>query len=158
MTDAVRGVFGEPDPVREERLAKDLLEMFDQATSIEPAHRYTDARGLAAGFERMTRLYLEVLASGPTTMTLQRPEKGAAKDRAAAEREARDLSEEVMKLRSRLERANARLERGADPRHLKAMVRASSWRPPLWWEVALVLILLFGGLNLLLTAGLLLSM
>ena len=37
-----------------------LLELFDHGMSIDPAHRFTSARDLAAAFEQLTRRYLEL--------------------------------------------------------------------------------------------------
>lgn len=154
VLDALRGVFGEEDAAREQKLGHELLELFDQATSIEPAHRFTDARGLAAAFERMTRLYLELLSRGPSTAAIRSADVDAVKELDAANREARDLSEEVMQMRSRLERAHAQIERGLDPRAVRKMIHNATWRPPMWWGLSLVLILLMQGLTMLLTVAL----
>lgn len=64
VRDALRGVFGEAvDPEdAEDRLAEDVVTLLDRALSIDPAHRFTDARDVSAAFEGLTRSFLALSA------------------------------------------------------------------------------------------------
>ncbi len=159
IRDAMRGVFGDEDPRREERLAREVLEVMDQATSIEPAHRFTDARGLAAAFERLTRLYLEMTASGPSIAVDTVPEDSTTTvplavldEKEAAERRVDELSNEVRSLAEQLRISEEARAASLDRSDVEELIRTETWRPPLWWGVTLVLILGVQGFMLLVVA------
>ncbi|MCA9570738.1 MAG: protein kinase, partial [Myxococcales bacterium] len=61
VRDALVG-FVPPDS--EQVLADALLDILDRSMSIDPAHRFTSCRDLAAAFEQLTRLYLQVSTNG----------------------------------------------------------------------------------------------
>jgi BMFP domain-containing protein YqiC len=64
VRDALRGVFGDavdPDDA-EAQLADDVSTLLDRALSIDPAHRFTDARDVSAAFEGLTRSFLALSA------------------------------------------------------------------------------------------------
>lgn len=93
VRDAVRGVFGSDGEDREHALSEAVLDVLDRALSIDPAHRYTSARDLAAAFEDLTRRYITLSAESEEAPTLIAPRPGAAEGR--AER----LEEQVASLR-----------------------------------------------------------
>lgn len=64
VRDALRGVFGDAvDPEQaEEKLADEVVTLLDRALSIDPAHRFTDARDVSAAFEGLTRTFLALSA------------------------------------------------------------------------------------------------
>ena len=151
VRDSLRGVFGSsaPELVEQEReLADKLLEVLDRALSIDPAHRYTDCRDLVAAFEGLTRTYIALSATAEIT--------GA--DRAAPDAEA--LASLVESARERNRALTARLAQlEAELAQLQTPTAATppaptarSPRPPLWWGVALVLLLGMHALTLLLVA------
>lgn len=113
IRDAVRGIFPEPNERGEEEINAQLLELFDHGMSIDPAHRYTSARDLAAAFEGLTRKYLELAAfsgkrrspvpgrPGPEVHEIQRLRRigAAASARAASlERELTDVRAELTRM------------------------------------------------------------
>jgi len=104
LRECVRGVFGDDGEESEEKLAQSLLDLMDRAMSIDPAHRFTAARDLAAGFEGLTREYiaLSALAGEP-------PEAAAVPDVVreldAAVSRADTLEAELVELRNQLREA-----------------------------------------------------
>ncbi len=64
VRDALRGVFGDAvDPDEAEgKLADEVVALLDRALSIDPAHRFTDARDISAAFEGLTRAFLALSA------------------------------------------------------------------------------------------------
>jgi serine/threonine protein kinase len=100
VRESLRGVFGADDPHREGQLAEKLLEVLDRAMSIEPAHRYTDARDIAAAFDQLTRFYIELWG------TMSDVEDPTEEDSAPTLREL-ELASELAALRQDLESARA---------------------------------------------------
>lgn len=118
VRDSLRGAFGAPDDHREEILCKELLEVLDRALAIEPRFRFTDARDLAAAFERLLRLYLELAApaaaaSAPPPLLDPAPivkaREDAVRAREEAEERANQLQEEMEAMRERLQETEGRL-------------------------------------------------
>jgi serine/threonine protein kinase len=119
VRESLRGAFGAEDPQREEVLGKELLEVLDRALAIEPRYRFTDARDLAAAFERLLRLYLELSAPAARTPTPVLPppdpapfvkaREEAVRAQREAEERAQQLQEEMEAMRERLQDAEGRL-------------------------------------------------
>jgi serine/threonine protein kinase len=156
VRDALRGAFGRPDDKREDELARETVDVLERAMSIEPKYRYTDARDLAAAFERLTRVYIE-LSSSPEpadTAVLVRLRDEAA-DR------AKGLEEQLSELREQLAAAQARTDAAEEARRtaeVAALAAQSRERvvpvgPPRWWSFALVVLVGFQALTLLLVVG-----
>jgi serine/threonine protein kinase len=118
VRDALVGVFGPADGDRELQLAAHVCEVLDRTMSIGPAHRYTDARHLAAAFETLMREYIQLSAQlPPATVGPDLQEVVRARDQAL--RRVRAQGEEL----TRLTRAVAALEAGLEqeqnlPRHV----------------------------------------
>ena len=89
----------------EEALGDALLEILDRALSIDPSHRYTSCRDLAAAFEHLTRLYLQLAATGDTDP--------GAPPRESTDQILRDRDAEVLRA-ERLARENASLQSQLD--------------------------------------------
>jgi serine/threonine protein kinase len=109
VRDAMRGLL--PTPSAEDDLAEALLEVLDRALSIDPAHRYTSCRDLAAAFENLTRTYIQLAATGdgPAPVPRETTEQ-LIRDRDAEVVRAERLSRENARLQSQLDELTARLE------------------------------------------------
>lgn len=117
VRDALVGVLPSAEAV--EGLADELLEILDRSMSIDPAHRYTSCRDLAAAFEQLTRRYLQLAATGDTDP--------GAPPRASVEHLLRERDEQVLRA-ERLARENSRLQLRLD--ELTARRLAASESPP----------------------------
>jgi serine/threonine protein kinase len=60
---ALLGVFGEPDPDREQQLEGVILALLDRALRIDPASRFTDAQEMSLAFDGIVRRYWELEGS-----------------------------------------------------------------------------------------------
>ncbi|TNE88307.1 MAG: hypothetical protein EP330_15405 [Deltaproteobacteria bacterium] len=115
IRDAVRGIFPTGQEKSEEAIYEQLLQLFDHGMSIDPAHRFTSARDLAAAFEGLTRRYLELTTlqdhkrpaapkqPGPEVHEIQRLQRLAASATAKSEsleRELADTRAELQALRA----------------------------------------------------------
>lgn len=148
VRESLRGVFGSAAPELEEQereLAEKLLELLDRALSIDPAHRYTDCRDLAAAFEGLTRTYIALSATAETTGTAAPDIEALASTIESARERNRSLAARVAQLESEL----AMLQ-SATPAPAPRASRTP--RPPLWFGVALVLLLGMHAVTLLLVA------
>lgn len=103
VLDAMRGMFGPDGEKREQQLARELMDLLDRAMSIEPKHRFTDARDLAAAFERLTRIYIELSAPPRVPVPVSAPQAKAEE----AENRLEQLQEELQVLRERLQEVQA---------------------------------------------------
>ena len=131
-----------------------ILAPFDRAMSIEPKYRFTDARDLAAAFEKLTRVYIELGADGKGGVGAP----AAAADTVAlvcsrdeAEDRASQLQEQVEVLREKLVEVQAAKVPAEDTtlnvrRREPREVRVG---PPGWWSFALVVSILLQGITLL---------
>ncbi|MCO4743650.1 MAG: hypothetical protein KC912_02600 [Proteobacteria bacterium] len=116
IRESVRGIFPESGESSEKAIYELLLELFDHGMSIDPAHRYTSARDLAAAFEGLTRRYLELSTvsarkpapkgPAPETLEIQRLRRLAV----AAEARAASLERELTDVRIERDEAIAAAE------------------------------------------------
>ena len=108
VRESLRGCFGEPSDEREDDLADALLFVLDRALSIDPSHRYTDARDLSAAFENLTRTYIALAAQGPEPgpPPAKPNTEELVQDRENSERVVMDLQSQVRRLRELLAEAN----------------------------------------------------
>jgi hypothetical protein len=141
-------VFGIESRAAEDEVAEQVLELLDRALSIDPSHRFTSARDLAAAFEALARHWVElagalssvgaVAAVAPSPLpSSATPSASTARIAVAAVRSAAefaDLQRRVLALEGAL-----------------AEVRVSSRRPA-WWSPALFVIVVAQGAALLLLA------
>ncbi|MBW1878354.1 MAG: protein kinase [Deltaproteobacteria bacterium] len=101
IQECVRGVLGEDHEEDEQKLAESLLEVLDSAMSIEPAHRFTAARDLAAGFESLTREFIAASAlAGEHSEAAAVPD--VVRELDAAVSRADTLEAELVELRNQL--------------------------------------------------------
>jgi serine/threonine protein kinase len=181
VRECLRGVFSreagprttstpEADDGRENELARELLEVFDRALAIDPKHRYTDARDLAAAFEKLTRAYIELAsptAPPPAVPPVVEP-LPASHEVNETEDRARELEDEVAKLKSKIMDLQTALTFAEEPptQQLKRQPTEPSTQvrrvqpapapapivvgPPGWWSFALLLTVVFQGLTLVL--------
>jgi serine/threonine protein kinase len=103
VRDALAGVL--PTSDGDDAIADELLVILDRALSIDPAHRYTSCRDLAAAFEQLTRSYLHRAAAGQTNP--------GAPVRESTDQLVRDRDAEAVRA-ERLERENQRLQLALD--------------------------------------------
>ncbi len=111
VRDALRGAFGDDGDEREDTFAAQLLDVLERCLSVDPAHRYTAARDLAAAFEGLTRSYIGLTAQTPRPAPARRappPEEQPTEVTGA-----KDL--ELTMLRAKLRDTEARLERATQP-------------------------------------------
>jgi hypothetical protein len=101
IRECVRGVFGDDGEEYQEKLADSLLEVMDRAMSIDPAHRFTAARDLAASFESLTREFIALSAlSGEPSEASSVPD--VVRELDAAVSRADTLEAELVELRNQL--------------------------------------------------------
>jgi serine/threonine protein kinase len=144
VLDALRGLFGPDGERREQQLARELLDTLDRAMSIEPKHRFTDARDLAAAFERLTRIYIELSAPPRVVAPLSAAQAKAEETETRLEQ----AQAELQTLRERLQEAQAQASYAEErsrvdlpdvtPVELPPPPRLAI---PTWWSVALLAIL-----------------
>lgn len=148
VRECVRGVFGIESRAAEDEVAEQVLDLLDRALSIDPSHRFTSARDLAAAFEALARHWVElagalssvgaVAAVAPSPLPASAtPSASTARIAVAAVRSAAefaDLQRRVLALEGAL-----------------AEVRVASRRPA-WWSPALFVIVVAQGAALLLLA------
>ena len=63
VSQALMGVFGEPDPERELKLEAEILTLLDRALAIDPAKRFTRAEDMSKAFDNIVRRYWELEGS-----------------------------------------------------------------------------------------------
>ncbi|MCB9685743.1 MAG: protein kinase [Alphaproteobacteria bacterium] len=144
VRDAVRGLFGASEDAlaREEELYEELVGLLDRAMSIDPAHRFTNLRDLAAAFQTLTRNYLAISA-----LVVQGPLSAASPDQLARElavsqRRAGQLAARVSELEAEIVRL-----RSATPTPSRSGV--PTWASQLGWVgVALGAMFLLQALTL----------
>jgi len=117
VRDAMRGLL--PTSAAEDDLAEALLQVLDRAMSIDPAHRYTSCRDLAAAFENLTRTFIQLSTSGNSP--------NATPPRETTDQLVRDRDAESVRA-ERLARENQRLQAKLD--ELAASVANLPPRPP----------------------------
>lgn len=144
VRDALAGVV---PAEAEQQLGDALLEILDRALSIDPAHRYTSCRDLAAAFEHLTRLYLQLSATGETGPGAQPREttEQILRDRDAESLRAERLARENSALQLRLDELTARMSM-----EVAAPVVVSTEASPSWpLKVGVVAILVLQSVSLL---------
>jgi len=72
VSQALLGVFGEPDADRELKLELEILALLDRALSIEPARRFTRAEDMSEAFDHIVRRYWELEGSLDAAMATPR--------------------------------------------------------------------------------------
>jgi len=65
VSEALEGVFGQPDPPREKKLEEVILQLLDKALAIDPSQRFTRAEHMSQAFDRVVRRYWELEGSVP---------------------------------------------------------------------------------------------
>ena len=60
VSQALLGVFGEPDKDREQLLEDEILSLLDKALAIDPSKRFTRAEEMSQAFDRVVRRYWEL--------------------------------------------------------------------------------------------------
>ncbi len=74
VSQALLGVFGEPDAQREQQLEHEILALLDRALTIDPALRFTRAEDMSQAFDRIVRRYWELEGSlGASVSTPRAP-------------------------------------------------------------------------------------
>lgn len=105
-----------PTAGAEEQLTEGLLNVLDRALSIDPAHRYTSCRDLAAAFENLTRQYIQLSATDtPPIAPLRENTEALVRDRDAEIIRAERLARENARLQEQLDALVAKLETRAAP-------------------------------------------
>lgn len=135
VRDGFKGMFGAgaDAEAREKQLAGAVLEILDRALSIDPAHRYTDCRDLAAAFEALTRTFIALSATAEPSGVTTVPDPVELQRVAEAERARnRLLVLQVAKLEAELRLLERRTPTPAPVGRVPA--------PPVWWGVALVVL------------------
>ena len=141
VRDALRGVFHRDDAVTapaateaaERELEERVLELLDRALSIDPAHRFTDARDLTAAFEGLTRTYLALAAQVSASSPPAPPAPDALADALAAERQ------NARELRARLAQLEVALAKAPPEPAVAAVAAPPAARTP-WAVTALLLV------------------
>jgi len=146
LHECVRGVFGAEDAMRERQLGDQLRELVERTLSVDPAHRYTSMRDLAAAYDALTRSFIALSA---TAQGVKAPEadiidpEELIRSRDDALRRNRSLQEslaaandEIADLHSQL--AFQDLDELDD---IEPEVRIKVVRPPTWWGFALIVLL-----------------
>jgi len=137
VREAVRGVFGQrPDAdAVEEQLAEMVSELLDRAVSIDPAHRFTDARDMSAAFEALTRNFLALAAVDDDA-----PEADPVQLRNELDQSKR-RNKELEERLGKLEQALSKLpEAGRTPMPISRSAtdaRSVRVRLPVWWSMLL---------------------
>jgi len=72
VSQALLGVFGEPDTDRERKLEQEILALLDRALSIDPARRFTRAEEMSEAFDHIVRRYWELEGSLDAAMATPR--------------------------------------------------------------------------------------
>ncbi len=131
VRESLRGVFGSrPDAdAVEEDLADKVCELLDRAVSIDPAHRFTDARDMSAAFEALTRDFLAMSAVD------EAPEEDPDNLRTQLE-QSRLRNKELEERLAKLEVALAARTDLLAPKAPAGPVRV---RLPIWWSMLLAL-------------------
>ncbi|MBT3224186.1 MAG: protein kinase, partial [Proteobacteria bacterium] len=149
--DTLVGVFGVEDDDREGQLSEEVLELLDHCMAIDPAHRFTDARALAAAFEKLTRSYIQLAASNANRALTPPPPDTAEiiRSRDDALRRARDHADEIRRLNSvvgdlqqQIDELEDEDSNSIDADEITRALRSMSdmmWHPPMWWSLALLL-------------------
>ena len=73
VSQALLGVFGEPDGEREQALEAEILALLDRALRIDPSQRFTKAEEMSEAFDRIVRRYWELEGSLHAAMAAPRP-------------------------------------------------------------------------------------
>lgn len=136
VRESIRGVFGARADAQglEEALAEKVSELLDRAVSIDPAHRFTDARDMTAAFEALTRDFLALAAQvdppedDPEDLRTQL-EQSRLRNKGLEER----LAKLEVALAARLEGAEGAAVAAASP------VAPVHVRLPIWWSMLLAL-------------------
>jgi serine/threonine protein kinase len=110
VRDAMNGLL--PTAAAEDALAEALLEVLDRALSIDPAHRFTSCRDLAAAFENLTRTYIQLAATddSPVPPSLRETTDQIVRDRDAEVIRAERLARENIKLQAKIAALSLRPE------------------------------------------------
>jgi len=131
VREALRGVFGRSSSDElEEQLAEMVCELLDRAVSIDPAHRFTDARDMSAAFESLTRGYLALVSSDGDAPDEDPMELRAQLDQSRLRN--KELEERLGKLEQALSSLPEVAGNGASAS--RPLVRV---RLPVWWSMLL---------------------
>lgn len=100
-----------PTSAAEEELAEELLLVLDRTMSIDPAHRFTSCRDLAAAFENLTRKYIQLSATDtPPIAPIRESTEAIMRDRDAEVIRAERLARENQRLQEQIDQLLAKLD------------------------------------------------
>ncbi len=91
VSQALMGVFGEPDSKREQQLEQEILTLLDRALAIDPAKRFTRAEDMSKAFDHIVRRYWE-LEGSLNTLEIS-PDEAAARSENMPMQHEPDLDE-----------------------------------------------------------------